>query len=104
MMSVQQVFSFLYSSYIYVLIYLYILCFISKHFVSAWLSATTPNIAQIVCPLRSVYRNVNAIGERMPTQRPVPRSAQRTFCFLFATANGLLTERSLFSERSHVPN
>ncbi len=32
------------------------------------------------------------------------RSAQRTFCFLFATANGLRAERSLFSKRSRVTN
>ncbi len=30
------------------------------------------------------------------------RSAQRTFCFVFATANGLRAERSLFSKRSRA--
>ena len=30
------------------------------------------------------------------------RSVQRTFCFLFATSNGLRDERALFSKRSRV--
>ncbi len=47
--------------------------------------------------------NISTAGvkQRYQTVKESPgaRSAQRTFCFLFATANGLRAERLLFTKR-----
>ena len=59
---------------------------------NVWTNTAAIRISLLICFLL-----------RWPGGRSVQRT-QRTFCFLFATANSLRAERSLFSKRSRVNN